>query len=285
MVFKLLALTLLAANADAQALTFGNRASYCVTTNGGSTESTYYQLAMHKTLEECTDLVFKGGYQFMNFWSNDGRCRGLHSCPFEYDCTKRACSDNDQHVKTYSVSRNDDSSETCAGFWFDSSTESDKKQVYFYAEFEPVANGPDKCNNGLKGNASLGASTPPVPMAIQLAYHVKPGWMVDPGSADNALSGSYDYTGAAETCMGNGDACQSFSFECSNAPNGCGVCTNPRDQCPEKFPQEATQITYTNMGQSYLQKDANHAAYWKTGRKFPVSNLPSQKSNVISVMV
>jgi hypothetical protein len=162
-----------------------------------------------------------------------------------------------------------------------------QKKVYFYAEFNPVANG-QQCNKGLKSNASLGASTPPVPIAIQLAYHVKPGWMVVPGSADTALSGPYDYTGAADTCMENGDACESFSFECSNAPNGCGICAGgPRDQCEEKFPQEATQITYTHFGQSSLVKDANanHAAYWKTGRRFVVPNPPSQKSNVTSVMV
>jgi hypothetical protein len=209
-------------------------------------------------------------------------CPGLHGGP-RTPCPK--CGTSRCQCPGDSSDANGDASETCAGFWFDKTTESETKKVYFYAEFNPVANG-QQCNKGLKSNASLGASTPPVPIAIQLAYHVKPGWMVVPGSADTALSGPYDYTGAADTCMENGDACESFSFECSNAPNGCGICAGgPRDQCEEKFPQEATQITYTHFGQSSLVKDANHAAYWKTGRRFVVPNPPSQKSNVTSVMV
>merc|ERR1711924_166726 len=78
---------------------FGNRASYCVTTPGGSREPTYYQLAMGKSMSSCAELVKARGYKYMNFWSNDGRCRGLHSCPYE----KLSPHGYDGYCKTYTV--------------------------------------------------------------------------------------------------------------------------------------------------------------------------------------
>jgi len=79
--------------------TFGNRASYCVTSNGGNREPTYYQLAMGKSMTDCAALVKARGYKYMNFWSNDGRCRGLHSCPYE----KLSPNGYDGYCKTYTI--------------------------------------------------------------------------------------------------------------------------------------------------------------------------------------
>jgi len=103
---KLLALSVLlavAVTAQAHSLTFGDRASYCVTSQGGSTEPTYHQLAVSSSLADCVSKVSAGGYHYMSFWSNDGRCRGMSECPYEYDCTSRSCSSYDQHVKTYTL--------------------------------------------------------------------------------------------------------------------------------------------------------------------------------------
>jgi hypothetical protein len=60
---------------------------YCVTTNGGSTEPAYTQIAMGKTKESCAEEAKKQGFNFINFWSSDGRCRGLKTCPFKKDVT------------------------------------------------------------------------------------------------------------------------------------------------------------------------------------------------------
>jgi len=79
--------------------TFGNRASYCVTSNGGNSEPRYYQLAMGKSMTDCAALVKANGYKYMNFWSSDGRCRGLHSCPYE----KLSPNGYDGYCKTYTI--------------------------------------------------------------------------------------------------------------------------------------------------------------------------------------
>jgi len=63
------------------AYTFGNRGSVCVTQSGA--DAAYTDLGMGKTLAQCIQLVTAGGYSHVNFWSSDGRCRGLHSCPKE----------------------------------------------------------------------------------------------------------------------------------------------------------------------------------------------------------
>jgi len=70
--------------------TFGvDRPSYCVTSpdSGIYDEPEYFELGMGFTKKRCLVEALHKEFEYVNFWSEDGRCRGLHECPYEYDCS------------------------------------------------------------------------------------------------------------------------------------------------------------------------------------------------------
>lgn len=88
--------------------TFGGRASFCATSPGGDielgstsqrVEPPYFELLMGSTLALCTAAASENGYKYINFWSSDGRCRGLNICPYE----QPSVTVYDTNCKTYTV--------------------------------------------------------------------------------------------------------------------------------------------------------------------------------------
>jgi len=72
--------------------TFGDHPSYCVTSADAGLwdEPRYSEVGeMGMSAAECVTAAAAQGYSFANFWGEDGRCRGLYECPFEYDCTEK----------------------------------------------------------------------------------------------------------------------------------------------------------------------------------------------------
>jgi len=59
------------------------------------------EFGMGFSKKKCQRTALFYGYFYVNWWAEDGRCRGLHSCPYAYDCTKYECSDYDQTVQTF----------------------------------------------------------------------------------------------------------------------------------------------------------------------------------------
>ena len=84
-------------------LTHGDWNSYCVTDAGGTTEPAYSELGMGLNETACMNAANAGGFGFVNFWTSDGRCRGLVVCPYQFNCTARGCGSYDLGVKTYTL--------------------------------------------------------------------------------------------------------------------------------------------------------------------------------------
>jgi len=193
---------------------------------------------------------------------------GADACQATYDARK---------AEGYCGCESCSSYGTCAGFWYDSSAPGygDTYMVYFYQDFVPVPNG--QCNTGLKGNAFLGASSPADPNAIQKSYKIEPGMTLYAGGSNAETT---DYSGAANKCMQD-SSCTGFSFTCSSAPNGCGVCTGSDDQCSAKFPPAGTDFQYSTYTAEYLIPAAGQAAYTKVQQINATASLSSSNQSIM----
>ena len=71
--------------------TFGDIPSYRVTSQDGVLyeELEYFNLRIGFTKKRDLTESAVNKFQYVNFWSKDGSCRGLHECPYEYDCTTK----------------------------------------------------------------------------------------------------------------------------------------------------------------------------------------------------
>lgn len=82
---------------------YGSHALYCSMDGSDDqyNEPPYFEIGMGFSKKKCQRKIVEKGYYFANWWAEDGRCRGLHQCPYAYDCTKNECTDYDQTVQTF----------------------------------------------------------------------------------------------------------------------------------------------------------------------------------------
>jgi hypothetical protein len=88
------------------AFTFDGRASYCVLSDdaGIFDEPPFTSLGLGWTVLGCIDETIRLNYTYAEYWSQDGRCRGLHECPFEFVCFEGGrCISYDLGVRTFTV--------------------------------------------------------------------------------------------------------------------------------------------------------------------------------------
>jgi hypothetical protein len=69
-------------------LTFGDYPAYCVTSEVASIwdEPDYNTIGHFDERDMCLEQARAEGYKFIHYWGEDGLCRGLDECPYEYNC-------------------------------------------------------------------------------------------------------------------------------------------------------------------------------------------------------
>ena len=73
-------------------------AAYCITTIDGKKEPKWVNTGTGLSLAECAASAAE--YTFINHWASDGRCRGLHTCPYSKSAD---LSVYDEDVRTYKL--------------------------------------------------------------------------------------------------------------------------------------------------------------------------------------